>query len=79
MFFPNFSDGKLNIMFIRQIILDVHPSNSQQESWHKYFFKFSKLVLNYMFLTVLSHTLILLVSFIPAISKDQIFISFIDE
>ena len=77
--FSKFSDGKLNIMFIRQIILDVHPSNSQQESWHKCFFKFSKLVLNYMFLTVLSHTLILLVSFIPAIAKDKIFISFIDE
>ena len=77
--FSKFSDGKLNITFIRQIILDVHPSNSQQESWRKCFFKFSKLVLNYMFLTALSHTLILLVSFIPAIAKHQIFISFIDE
>ena len=77
--FVNISDVKLNIMFKCQMLFDVyHPSNSQQATWHN-FLEFSKLVLNYTFLTVLSHTLILLVSFIPATAKDRIFISFIDE
>ena len=73
-------DGKFNITFICQMIFDVYPSNSQQAIGTNMFLKkFSKLVLNYTFLTVLSHTLILLVSVIPAITKDRIFISFIDE
>ena len=52
---------------------DVHPLSNLAQ------FLFSKLVLNYRYLTVLSHTLIPLVQFIPADAITWIFISFNDE
>ena len=64
------------ILCLNAKFFDVHPSNATSKLAQ---FLFSKLVLNYTFLTVLSHTLILLVLFIPASSKARIFISFKDE
>ena len=76
--FVNIFDGKMNIMFKCQMLHDVHPSNTQQTNLAQ--FLFSKLVLNYTFLTVLSHTWYsLFFSLSPASAKAPIFISFIDE